>query len=277
MITNLELVWSDRYAATIELEDNPVSRYMVRCVKHLQHLPLEFSHRDNPLFLVDAREHSRILVEAARLLGIEIELARLGDHTYLNWLHDLYVDSYRRTNDPRWIPFHNALDAVEDTVRQRSEWDRKSIWVDYPGRTGPLIRPLDRDLLQYCSPTVAIGDCGVGHAELGKNLWDYYRDKEPLDNMDRICAVVRPWQYLKPVLSIFYRPCVEHANPYHTDPAFTAWVDRVGPRWARHWGILDWSPTEIHARLRIGRLRDTAEAFRRFGRGDVPVRMRPKQ
>jgi hypothetical protein len=273
MINNLELVWADHYTATIELEDNPVSRYMVHCVKHLQHLPLEFSHRDNPLLQVESWKIHRIFLEAARLLDVEIDPEQLGDQRYLNRLHDVYVDSYSRTNDPRWIAFHDALHSVEDVVKQ----DRKSIWVDYKQRAGPLIRPFDRSLTQYFSPTVAIGDCGVGHAELGKNLWDYYRDQEPLDDLDRICAVVKPWQYLKPVLSIFYQPCAEHTSPYHSDRVFREWVDRVVTPWAQHWAIPDWSPREIHARLRMGRLRDAAEALQRFGGGNTPVRLRLKQ
>jgi hypothetical protein len=92
--------------------------------------------------------------------------------------------------------------------------------------------------------------------------------------MENLCAVAKPWQYLRPVLDIFSRPERDADHPYHTDPAFRAWVDRVGPQWAGHWGISKWSPAEIQARLRIGRVTDWGALFDRFARGDVPVRLR---
>jgi hypothetical protein len=269
MITNLELVWSDRYAATIELEDNPVSRYMVRCVKHLQHLPLEFNHRDNPLLQVDTGEHQRIIGNTARALGISVDHDLLCSQDYLNQLHNQYLKSYTSDSDPAWLPLHDALHAIEDAVHR----DRKSIWVDYKEQAGPLIRPFDRDLLRCHTASVVEGDCCVIAHDLGKNLWHYYRDQEPRE-LSNICAVVRPWQYLRPVLSMFYQSDSDLDRPYHTDPAFRVWVDRVGPLWARHYGILDWSPTEIHARLRIGRAAAWEAVFDRFARGDVPVRLR---
>ena len=270
MITSLELVWPDQYIAVVELEDNPVSRYIVSCVKHLQQLPLEFNHRDNPL--VEVTDHTDIVLSAARQIGIELDADRLFDQHYLNMLHDRYLDAYGSDKDPNWLPFHDALHAMEDLVHR----DRTSIWVDYKHRAGPLIRPFDRDLLRYHTPHVRRGDCCVLPHELGKTLWYYYRDREAND-MSRICAIAKPWQYLKPVLDIFYLPEQDRNRPYHTDREFRGWVDDVVPVWTKHHGIQDWSPEEINTRLRVGHLPDIGEVQSRFGRNDCPTRLRLKQ
>lgn len=269
MIDNLELVWADQYTAVIEMEDNPVSRYVVRCVKHLQHLPLMFNYRDNPLIVKDLASINGIILHTAQQMGMHIREDQLGDQGYINQLHDVYMLSYSQTNDPRWMPFHDALHSIEDAKHQ----DRKSIWVDYKDRAGPLIRVFDRSLLQYCSATVGVGDCGVGMHELGKTFWTYYQSQEP-NNIERICAVVKPWQFLKPVLSVFYKSCNEQTGPYHSNAGFRDWVDEVSTAWCKHWGIRDWSPAEISAFLIIGHLPEIAVVQQRFAVGDTPVRLR---
>ena len=271
MITNLELVWADHYTATIELEDNPVSQYMLRCVKHLQHLPLTFNCRDNPLVAKDLDSIHSTILSSARQLGVHISVDRLDDQDYINELHDVYMLSYSQTKDTQWMPFHDALHSIED-ARHR---DRKSIWVDYKDRAGPLIQPFDRSLLRYGSSTVGVGDCRVGLHELGKSFWAYHQSGEPND-IDRICAVVTPWQFLKPVLSIFYQPCDEQTDPYHSNREFRDWVDEVSTAWAKHWGIQGWSPGEISPRLRVGHLPDMAEVEKRFSVGDTPIQLRPQ-
>jgi hypothetical protein len=272
MITNLELVWLDQYTATIELEDNPVSRYMVSCVKHLQHLFLEFNHRDNPLADSAGTNHQAVILDFAKKLDINVDINQLTDQAYLNELHDQFLNSYSGTGNPNWLPLHDALHSIEDSAHQ----DRTSIWVDYKDRAGPLIKPFDRALLQYHTPTVEAGDCCVTASELGKTMWCYYRDREP-NETSRICSVVPPWRYLKPMLDIFYRHEKDADRPYYTNPEFRSWVDSVSTAWAQHWGISDWSPVEISARLKVGRLLDIDIVQQKFRAGNVPVQLRLKQ
>lgn len=268
-ITNLELVWNDGHAIEIELTDNPVSRYMLGCAKHLQHLDLEFNDRDNPLSTVDRARMEHRLVECGRLVGVQVMPDRLGQQQYLNELHDLYLQGYPITHDPNWLSFHDDLHSLEDHDND----DRVSVWVDYKHRAGPLIRPFDRRLLQHSVADVRAGDCCVTAHELGKTLWNYYRDRD-LDTREHICQVVRPWQYLKPIMNIFYRPARVGDHRYRQDSAFRRWVDSVSPEWSQHWGITDWTPMELDAQLHIGRVMDLGGLVSRLERGHTPIRLR---
>lgn len=269
MITNLELVWSDGYRATVEMLDNPVSRHMVGCVKHLQHLQLDFNHRDNPLARCDQQQLRRQLEAVGQRLSVPVDPTKLGEQPYLNELHDHYLKSYAQ--DPRsdWMLFHDALHSMED----RRHNNRTHIYVDYKDRAGPLVQSLDRSWLQYATTGATAGDCSVGPHELGKSFWHYYRDRDR-GTTKHICEAVTPWLYLRPVLDICYQTPAQQITHYESDPEFRAWVDGVAPAWRQHWGITDWSPTEMESRIQIGRVQDIDTVAQRFAGGHTPDRLR---
>lgn len=263
----LELVWSDGSVIAIDLSDNPVAEWYARCVKRLQHVPLQFNQRSNPL---SQSSNNVTLLDSAQVLGLDIDLDSLGDQAYLNHLHDIYLSRYQRDPRSQWLDFHDALHAIEDAIKQ----DRYTLWLDHGDRAGPLIKPFDRDLLSHATTQLIRGDCVIMAHELGKTFWHYWRDGEPRDDIKRICTMVPPWRFLKPVLDICYR---DRSHPYgHTelDGEFARWLERLQEPWSQHWGIENWNLNEPDQVLPVGSVRDIDACVDRFARSDCPVKIR---
>ena len=263
----LQLVWSDGHAIDVELLDNTAAQWYARCVKNLRHVPLEFNERSNPLFRA---QHDRTLEYHARRLGVAVDPHRLQDQSYLNDLHEIYLQRYQTDPRPEWLDFHDALHALEDLREQ----NRCTVWLDYGHRAGPLIRPFDRGLLADARSQFQRGDCVITAHELGKTFWHYWRDGEPLADIPRICDLVPPWRFLKPVLDICYRDPVRKRGHLAYPSEFRRWVQRIQEPWSRHWGMTDWSIRELDQVLPVGRVTDIDACVDRFARGDCPERIR---
>ena len=269
MPRSLTLHWNSGFDAKIILRDNPIADYLIHCVKHLQNIPLEFNNRDNPLQIAEIEQVMLRIADMAAGFGVDADVSRMQDQSYINHLHDRYVSGYRSQGDSAWLELHDLIHVLEDHVRQ----DRHSIYVDHKHRAGPLIKKFDRAWLDLCEEDCAVGDCYVSAHELGKTWWTYHRDGEPND-IDAICDLVRPWQWLKPVINIAFR-CVRSRDlPHRTNPEYVQWRDTHLSHWCHHHGITDFRSGEEFAKIPVGRLQDSDRVLELFSRGECPDQLK---
>jgi hypothetical protein len=267
----LHIVWQDGKTIDILLEDNPVADYYYSCIKHLQHIDLQFDARKNPLYAKQTNQEDVIqeLLSLAPKVGLEVNKDLITDQAYLNQLHAVYFENAQQlTFDPAWLRIHDCIHLIEDFIG--TGLTRTSIWFDYESKAGPLIKPFDREYLKYAITDVDAGVCYVREHELGKNPALYQRHGEPMDTKT-ICTQSKPWVWLKPVLSIAF----QSQNNYNTfdEPAFNQWFAPLRDSWCQHWSVPDWTPKEMFASIPIGTVDNLPEFIKCFTDLDYPKRL----
>jgi hypothetical protein len=131
---------------------------------------------------------------------------------------------------------------------------------------GPLIKPFDRNLLQYSATTVTAGTCYIEARELGKTVCKYILDNEPFE-IEHMCRVMKPWIWLKPVLNVAVRDQDKQNLLHKVQTKYKSQLDRWSNEyqtiWTRHWNLENWNLADESVALPIGRINDT-EAFEKF-------------
>lgn len=271
MAKKIHIVWANGRTIDIQLEHNPVAEYYYNCIKHLQHVDLEFDARKNPLYSQQTSQESIIqdLLTCANDVNLVIDQSRLADQTYLNELHVQYFDNAQQVKfDTQWLRVHDCIHLLEDLLG--NGMIRTNIWFDYEDKAGPLIRPFDRSYLKYATTNITAGMCFLREHELGKNPALYQQHGEPLD-IETICTQSKPWVLLKPVLNIALQDSDNYKN--FDEVAFNNWFAPVRDAWCTHWSVLDWSPKEIFSGIPIGTVNNLPELAECFTRLDYPQRL----
>jgi hypothetical protein len=267
----IHILWADSRTVDILLEENPVADFYYSCVRHLRHINLQFNARQNPLYAQQVPREDRIseLVEESRLVGLDIDVDKLGSQPYLNYLHAVYFDAARKPNfDPRWLTVHNNIHLLEEHDGNSRVFP--SLWFDFESAAGPLIKKFNREYLKYSTTQTRAGMCSIRERELGKNPDLYRRHKEPED-IRVLCEQSKPWIDLKPVMNI----TIEDYNGLHNfnEDEFNQWFAPYREQWCKHWGITDWTPTEMYAAIPIGYVENLTQLTDCFAKLDYPIRL----
>lgn len=265
------IVWSD-FDVKVTLDNNPAADYYYRCVRHLQHLTLEFNERSNGLLDLDFNDLSSKLTELGLQLGIKVQPNDLNRQEYLNTLHMEYLDTVKTSGvfDRKWLAFHDYIHLLEDAIlcQPRSG----SIWFDFLDMAGPLTRTLDRSWLTTLGTNhVDRGMCIMQERELGKNPWKYMKDNET----DDILQVSKPWIHLKPAFNVLTK--TENRSKFFSaqdKQEFLTWFKPNQERWCNHWNITDWNPEEMFMAIPIGTIDQVEEVEHRFKTKKYPTRIR---
>lgn len=264
----IHIIWKTGRVIDIILENNPVADHYYRCIKHLQHIDLPFSPRQNPLHVQQKNEVVTSLISASSMVGVKVDVDLLTSQDYLNKLHtDYFNNVYSSTH---WYAFHDCIHILEDINNQKI---RPTIWFDYGEKAGFLVKPFDRGYLKYATVDVGAGTCVLREHELGKTLFKYYIDNEPSD-IDSICQVAKPWVYFKPTLQINYGNSVNYKTFCESnEDGFTKWFAPYKLAWSKYYNISDWTPRELFSVIPIGHIQQLDEFIKCFTNLDYPYRL----
>ena len=98
----------------------------------------------------------------------------------------------------------------------------------------------------------------------------YKNNKEKL-TIDSLNQLAKPWYNLRPILDI---ELVER-DPYqhfidNEQEDFLTWFGPYRDSWCKHWGIKDWHPREMFAKIPLGRIEDLTTVVENFSQGYYP-------
>jgi hypothetical protein len=270
--SQLTICWRDGTKVGIALEDNPVADIYARCMKNLQHLDLYFSPRENPFDSVfkDDKKSRYTLVRLFSDQNINVDIDRLDEQDYLNYLHDIYFQNCNLGNQEQYLAWTHVHDCIHIQEVLNGTRDKGgSVVFNYRNLAGPLYRTFDRQWLEYARVSFEPGTVFLREQELGKNPLIYFKDGEPRD-IDTMKRISKPWVNLIPTANLAIKKI-----EYQDAPAdFLQWFD--GPlreQWCQHWACQDWQPWEISAGIPIGHVSDLITLCDKFHQGDLPIRI----
>jgi len=240
----------DTGTVDIELYPGPTTDLIVRCYKHLQHVPLPIHDWDYPFYIDQTTIGDTImqLHSFAKQLSIEIDPEQCDQQSYLNHLHEIYEKNYN--GRPQWLDFHEHIHLCGDLIKL----DRgKILTIDYRELAGPLLLDIDHTLLDQLRLDTRPGDVTVGWAELGKTPYGYWKSQEPND-VDRICQLAKPYLKLQPRLEITIqsRPKIDPVDIEN----FLKWWAYYESAWCKHWNLPSWSLEQMLGRVVISHVVD---------------------
>lgn len=276
MMQKISIEWQDGFSVTVDLLDNPMTQHYLGCLKHLQHLPLNFSPRENPLVSckMPVADAVNQLQTALHAIGVGVDLNRVHDQQYLNDLHDEYFFAISEQEfDVAMLNAHDSIHILEEVLGHRE--DRTTIWFDYKERAGLLAKPFDRSLLKYAVTEIPRGTVSIQSHDLGKEPIVYFRDGEPAD-LNKLCRISKPWQVLYPIMNIN----LKHKNSYEKfihsgeQEKFSTWFAPFKQQWCEYWNINDWNPKEMFSYIPIGHVNCIEELESRFLVENYPVRLK---
>ena len=249
----------------IELYPGPATDQIVRCYKHLQHVPLPIRDWDYPFYIdqVKIRDTIMQLHSFAKQLGIEVDTEQCHRHCYLNHLHGIYEKNYN--GGPHWIEFHENIHLCEKLIEPDG---RKVLTIDYRELAGPLLLDFDHTLLDQCRFDTQPGDVVAGWSELGKTPYSYWENQEPND-VDRICELAKPYLKFRPRLEIVIQPQPER-DPENIENFLKWWACYEGA-WCKHWNLPSWSLPQMFGKLVIGHVMDF-DKFLQLLRSNRPLK-----
>jgi hypothetical protein len=254
---------------SIELDDNPLSEYYKKCLKHLQHIRLNYSIFDYPKYRVTSDTIKSIFLESSKHLGVNIDIDQLTKQDYLNYLHGVYEVEYPRTQDPIYLDFHEMIHLSEACFVKNNVFDN-IVTINFRNNAGLLQKTFDRTHLSYGTTKVRKGTCFLRWNELGKTPYSYFIDNEP-DNIDRLCELAKPWTTLRPALYV----ALEDVDFNRDLSNFNDWFRKYEEEWKSHWGLHDWSPEEQFTVISIGVVREIDDLEKDIESGSIIVRVTP--
>lgn len=235
----------------IELYPGPATDRVLKCYKHLQHIPLPMREWDYPFYLDETTEENLIdqLCDFARQLDIVVDPTQCRQQSYLNDLHQVYERNYNGKSP--WLDFHESIHLCEPITDRLSFI--KQLKVDYRELAGPLVSKFDHSFTSQCKMNLEAGEITVDWAELGKTPYRYWAHNEP-DNMDRLCELAKPYLNFRPRVCI----PIEPVRPREIIDVenFTKWWDPRQEPWCRRWGIDSWTLDDMFGQIVIGRIID---------------------
>ena len=270
----IHIVWQNGRTIDICLENNSAAEFYYRCIKHLQHVHLNFNARQNPLHAkqLTLDEVKNQLLVATKQVGLDVDISQFDNQAYLNKLHKIYFDQIQLPKcDSTWSNVHDAVHLLEEFNHNGSY--RHSIWFDYEQAAGPLVKKFDRTLLQYATTDLTLGMCSLRERELGKNPWIYKQHNES-SNPIVMYEQSKPWVFLKPSMDV----CIENIDAYKNfqetqEQEFNEWFSTYRAGWCAHWKIPDWTPQEMFVSIPIGHIDDINQLIDCFSNLDYPQRL----
>jgi hypothetical protein len=250
----LVLTLNDNSKFDIEFIQNPISEYIEKSLRHLQHLPVPFHIYDYlNYFSKNTELLYNNLVDSAKKLNIDIDVAQLTDQSYLNALHKMYELGYNKGSNV-WLEYHEMIHSIESANHTSIRDVPDEVIVNFREKAGLLEKPFNRDYLKYGEQKVVAGTCFCRWGELGKIPSHYWKDGEP-DDTKRICQLAKPWTVLRPSFII----ALEDMNfelSLESRREFNLWFANHKQAWMQHWNLESWTEDEMSLVIPIGQIKD---------------------
>jgi len=248
----LTLFLNDESTFNIDVENNPISQYIEKSFRHLQHLPIPFHIYDYiKRHITDKDLLYTNLINSAAHLGIKVETRQLGDQKYLNELHKIYEFGYNKGSNV-WLEFHEMIHFIESLNNMNQRMIKDQFEINYRDQAGPLEKPFDRTYLKHSTHTIDKGTCYCHWSELGKTPYQYWMDNEP-DDIARICTLAKPWTMLRPSFTIALED-IDFKLSQKQEQEFNKWFSKYKKQWLEYWKLDSWSEHEMNAVIPIGKI-----------------------
>jgi len=264
----MKLILSNGTIIDLILNNSPLSLQYQKIYKNLSHVPVPFKPWDNPYYLSDMSYEQLVdqLIYYATQVSVEIDKARCleQDQEYFNTIHKIYETNYN--GESKWLDFHEHIHLCELYYN----FTNYSLNIDYREKSGLLEKPFDQTWLTDASTKISAGTVYVAWAELGKTPYSYWENNEP-DDIDRMCALAKPWLKLRPKLVI----ALENIDTL-TDiqvEEFDHWWKNYSDRWCKHWELTSWTVQDMHAVSVLGHIPDLDRLLVELKNKNFPVRV----
>lgn len=267
----LTLIFYNNSTVNINLNGNPISEYIEKTFKHLQHLPLDFKIFDYLKYHSQNKDllYSSLLDSAAKL-SIDIDVQSLTDQKYLNSLHKMYEIGYNKGSNV-WLQFHEMIHAVESVTNADIHPILNEMTINFRDRAGPLEKPFSRDFLKYGTPSITKGTCYCRWSELGKIPSQYWLDDEP-DDIQRVCQLAKPWTVLRPSITIALDD-IDFSMSAEQQEKFNIWFGKHKQQWMNYWKLTSWAADEMSLVIPIGLVENISLLKNNMESGLVPSKV----
>jgi hypothetical protein len=261
----LILTLNDQSKFDIELNRNPVGQYIEKTFRHLQHLPVPFHIYDYLNYFIQNKELIyNTLIESAKKLNVDIDVAQLTNQLYLNSLHKLYELGYNKGSNV-WLEYHEMIHSIE-AINQIDVRDvSDEVIINFRDRAGPLEKPFNRKYLEYGVQSVTQGMCFCRWGELGKIPRYYWADGEP-DDIERICQLAKPWTVLRPSFNIALED-MDFTLSAESRQGFNSWFAKHKQAWMQYWKLDSWTEDEMSCVIPIGQIKDVSSFVEKIHSG----------
>ena len=252
------------FTASIADEENCIADYYLKCLKHLQHLPLKFFQTD---LSFDNDKDSIIskIISVGDKLGIVVSEDSLNNQKYFNFLHEIYEkNAINHDFNDQWLEFHSLIHYLESYGNKHHYMK-----IDFGNKAALLYKNFDYDFMSYSISEVKPGDITIQWSELGKTPYRYWRDKEP-DNLSRICSLAKPWINLKPSIKINFS---EKSFEKDDMDEFIDWFDQYETPWKKHWNCPLWDAYSQLYPIKIGHIPGHNDMLNKLTSGHVPFKI----
>lgn len=251
----------------INLIDSPLKNKIVNALKHLQNVKLPYTQFDNRA-LYNYDNAAKQLVDYSHILGIDIEIGKIKQQSYLNHLHKIYEEKYYNdcVNESNWLSYHEAIHMIEETSADYKI--KKSLTFDYRNFAGFLNTNYSFNELKNFTLIDKPGDVMVVFNELGKTPFLYWRDQEP-DDLTRFCQLAKPLIRFNFAIKL----CLEEQDKSQTKGLddFKIWYSKYKKDWCNYWNIPDWSIEQILGSIKVGYCKDWEKILDEISNGSEPV------
>ena len=256
---SINIQWDQDQPIEVAMFSTPPANKIYKMVQHLRHLALDFNVnlRDNPFskYRTDIDFTYNEIVKYGKDVDVEIDINKLPQQIYLNYLHKIYEQQYN--GERKWLIYHELIHIIE---RLHKGLGAEAICLDYREQVGMLTDNYDRSFVPYTTDKLFRGIIYMRWQELGKSPYEYFIDGEP-DNFERICQLAKPWVLLKPNFYIAYQDS-DRSNGQHLHSIgnkfdeFKQWFKQYKDDWKEYWNIPDWEPEEMFKVIPLGFISD---------------------
>jgi hypothetical protein len=263
----MKLILSNGTIIDLILNNSLLSLQYQKIYKNLSHVPVPFRPWDNPHYIdMDYEQLVDNLTFYASQVSVKIdrELCLSRDQTYFNAVHKIYEENYN--GDPRWLDFHEHIHLCEFHGQAKNN----ALHIDYREKAGLLEKPFDPQWFSESSTKITAGTMYVAWAELGKTPYSYWQNNEP-DNLDRMCALAKPWRKLRPKIIIALDNIDTLSNKKVEE--FEAWWKNYSDQWCEHWNLSSWTVHEMHSVSVLGHTPDLDLLISELKNKNFPVRV----
>jgi hypothetical protein len=265
----MQIIFSDGNSVDLEIDPTPLGDVYQKIYKHLSHVPIPFKPWDNPWY---RKTHSLLnLVELldmyARRAGVAINIDQClqQNQPHLNYLHKVFEE--HSDGSPIWMDFHEHIHICEQYYLPITKYAS----IDYRHLAGPLIRPMIPDWTKSASTKIKAGEVFTCWTELGKLPYHYWRDGEP-DDIDRLCALGKPWVLLQPRILIALED-IDRLIYVDVDK-FEPWWNRYRREWSQHWNMSDYTVEQMFSSVVFGRIPSLELVVENFKNNILPTQIK---
>jgi len=265
----MQIIFSDGNSVDLEIDPTPLGEVYQKIYKHLSHVPIPFKPWDNPWYrkTLALPKLVELLDMYARRVDVvvDLDLCLQQNQSHLNYLHKVFEEYSDGLSV--WMEFHEHIHLCE----QYHLPIFKYAMIDYRHLAGPLVKTMQPDWINTASTKIKAGEVFTCWSELGKVPYHYWRDGEP-DDIDRLCALCKPWISMKPKIVIALEDIDGLTNVDVVN--FEPWWNQRRLAWSQHWNRPDYTVEQMFSSVVFGRIPNYKLVVENFKNNILPTQIK---